>query len=235
MNKNLPLRWRAAVVGEAVSCSGGVCLVVVQVGGQNVTWTVELGAGSLVVTRQDHVWKLGGDGVHPLLPKIPVGLVEDVHVTTLRTTLVGDLASGERNVNVLGWIWRTTWKGGGAAIVAHWPCVWSSQIARKNSGVPVVGVGDVTTVPSEGNTVVYGLAKVLVGTVGVGVSHVVQHSNGELGVGTGGATSPERESLRLSGTVGCCDVVVVLGVSLEAGDLNVVEELAALCDRCDGA
>ena len=50
-----------------------------------------------MVTGQDHVGDLGGNVVHPLLPQVPVGLVDDGDVTTLRTTLVGLLASRQRD------------------------------------------------------------------------------------------------------------------------------------------
>lgn len=44
---------------------------------------------------------LHGDFVHPLLPEIPVGLVDDTDVSTVRSTLVGNLSGREGDV-VLG-------------------------------------------------------------------------------------------------------------------------------------
>jgi len=96
-SSEVALSGRTRVVGELRGGSGRVGLVVVEVSSELVVGTVELGTGSLVVTRQDHVGDLGGDVVHPLLPQVPVGLIDDGDVTTLRTTLVRDLASGKRD------------------------------------------------------------------------------------------------------------------------------------------
>ena len=66
---------RAAVVGQVRCRRRRVGLGVVEVGGQGVVASVELGTGSLVVARQSHVGHGRGDGVHPVLPQDPVGLV----------------------------------------------------------------------------------------------------------------------------------------------------------------
>lgn len=91
------LGGRAGVVSEVRGLRGRVGLVVVEIGSELVVRTVKLGTSSLVVTGQDHVGDLGGDVVHPLLPQVPVGLVDHGDVTTLRTTLVGHLARGKRD------------------------------------------------------------------------------------------------------------------------------------------
>lgn len=83
---------RAAEVVE-LGGGGAVGLVEVEVGGEGVLGVVKLGASSLVVTGKNHVGDLGGDVGHPLLPEIPVGLVDDAHITTTGTTLASNLAS----------------------------------------------------------------------------------------------------------------------------------------------
>ncbi len=52
---------------------------------------------------------LTGDGVHPILPKIPVGLVHGGKVATFRPTLNGDLAGWEW---VAGEVLIVTWGHG---------------------------------------------------------------------------------------------------------------------------
>ena len=49
-------------------------------------------------TWVDHVRDPVGDVAHPLLPQVPVGLVDGAHVSALGTTLVCDLALGEGRV-----------------------------------------------------------------------------------------------------------------------------------------
>lgn len=55
-----------------------------------------------MISRKDHVWDFEGDIVEPLLPKIPICLVDHRDVTAKRTTLVGVFTRGEGRVVALG-------------------------------------------------------------------------------------------------------------------------------------
>ena len=179
-----------------------------------------------MVSGQNHVGDLLGDVAHPLLPQIPVGLVDDAHVTTLGTTLVGDLALGKRLL-VLGGD-DTTRQLRAGAVVADGPGV----LAGHDTGGPVISVTDVTAVPGEGGFA-GGLGQVLVSTLGVGVAHVVENSHGELGGVTGLAGSGEAQNLGLGCAIGGGDLVVVGLTRLEVGERDLVEELTALGDGLD--
>jgi hypothetical protein len=184
---NIPLRFGAAVVVQSRFGSRRVGLVIVEVGSQGVVASVELGACSLVVTRQNHVRNLGGDGVHPLLPQIPVGLVQNRHITALRSTLVGDLTGRQWCVEVLSGVGRTTRKSGGAAVVTDRPGALTGQ----DTTVPIVGVRNITSMPGKSETILNSVAKVLVSSMSVGVTHVVQHSDSEFRTITRGVCSSE--------------------------------------------
>jgi hypothetical protein len=222
---NLPLGWWAAVVRELRCRRSGVRLVVVQVRGQDVTRSIELRTCGLVVSRHDHVWYTRRDGVHPVLPEVPVRLVDDVHVATLRATLVGNLTGREGSIV----LWRdgtTARKLGRGTVVAEWPGV----LAREDARVPIVGVADIAAVPGEGKTVVNSLAKLLMSALCVRVAHVVQDRNAELIVVANRVGSLELHDFRGSSSIGRLDLVVVGCASLEVRDLNIVKELRALGD-----
>lgn len=221
------LGGRAAVVSQGALGSGRICLVLVEIGGQFVVGPVKLAARSLMVTRQDHVWNFGGQVVGPLLPQVPVGLVEDTHVTTLRSSLIGDLARWQRN-QILGGNRVSAGKLGRSAIVAHRPVI----LARQDTRRVIIGVRDVATVPSECNSVGTGrgLEELLVGSTGVGITHVIQHSDGEGFRVTGRTARGEAQDIRSSCAIGRYNLVVVGRVCLQASDLHIMEELTALCD-----
>lgn len=227
---------RAAVVSEARISSSGVGLVFVQVGGQNISWAIKLSAGGLVVTGKNHVWHLGGDVVEPLLPEIPVGFVDDAHVTTLWTTLVGDFSRGQRHLVVVRDGSRA-WEGRVGAIVADRPGIVASQLARENAGVPIISIRDITAVPGKGDTIfiVNCLDQLLPGTLSVGVTHVVEDRNGEWLLVTSLAGSGEAQDIGGGGAIGGGDLIVVGGIFLQSRDLDFVEELRALGDHDLGA
>ena len=52
--------------------------------------------------RKNYVRYLLGYLIHPLLPKIPVGLVKDANVATTRTTLVWLFTGWESCVKIIG-------------------------------------------------------------------------------------------------------------------------------------
>lgn len=178
-----------------------------------------------MVTGQNHVRNLLGNATHPLLPQIPVGLVDNTHITTLGTTLVGDLASRQRLLVLIG---DTAGQLTAGAIVADGPV----RLASHDTGGPIISVTDVTTVPGEGS-LASSLSQVLVGTLGVGVAHIVQDSNAELGGVTSLAGSGETQDLGLGGAIGGRDLVVVGLARLEVGEGDFVEVLAALGDSLD--
>lgn len=220
---NLPLRLGTAIVGEFGFGSSRVCLVIVQIGGQDVVRTIKLSTCSLVVTWHDHVRNSGGDLVHPILPQVPVALVQDTHVATLRATLVGDLARRKRSVVLLR-NGTVAWELGGGTVVAKGPVA----LARKNTRIPVVCVTDIATVPCESETVIHSFGELLVRTLGICVAHVVQHGDAERTLAASIARSLEAQYLGSGGAVRCRDLVVVGGVRLQVRNLHVVVILAAL-------
>lgn len=181
-----------------------------------------------MVSRKNHVRHLHGDTVDPLLPQIPIRLIQDTHVTTTRTTLVGDLAVRERSLVV----WRhTARKLAVAAVVAYWPvtCAW------QDAAIPVICVGNVTTMPGKGNSLINSLVELLERSAGIGVPHVIENSDSEGVFVTGVAGSLEAQHIGRRGAVGSRDLVVVGRVWLEVPNLNFVVELAALSDGDLGA
>lgn len=182
--EDLPLRGRAAVVRQVGGRVRRVWFVQVQPRRQRVVRPIVLGAAGLVVTGQNHVRQLETDIVHPLLPQIPVGLIDDAHVPSERTALVGFFTSWERCVVALWVVTRGQLTVG--SIVADRPVVF----ARQHTIVPVVSVGDVATVPNKVDRVVEGgIKEVFVCPVGVGVPHVVDDGHAE---GFGGASGGRR-------------------------------------------
>lgn len=190
--------------------------------------TVKLGARGFMVTRQDHVGNLESDVVEPLLPQIPVGLIQHAHITTLRATLVGDFARGQ-GLLVLLWQRATAGKCRTGAVVADRPVVGTSKYTR----VPVIGVTEVTSVPGECSSFSGSLDQLLVCAMSIGVSHIIQYSDAERTRVTGRTASLEAEDLRLGGAIGGRDLVVVGGVGLQTVNAHLVEELTALGDRLD--
>ena len=76
-------------------------------------------------------------------------------------------------------------------------------LARQDTGVPIISVRDVTTVPSKGNTAVGSSDQVRVSATSVGISHVVQHGDAErLGV-TSSTCSGKAEHGRRGSAVAC--------------------------------
>lgn len=128
---NLPLRWRTAVVGEIGGRCSGVGLVVVEVRGKHVAGSIELGASGLVVAGQNHVRDFEGNVVEPLLPEVPVRLVDYRDVTAKRPALTGVFPLGQRCVVALRVVAR--WQLGAGAVVADIPVAF----AVENTLVPV--------------------------------------------------------------------------------------------------
>lgn len=131
----LPLGGRAGVVGQVGLGGGAVGDVVVQICGQHIAGTIELGARGLVVTGQNHVGHFKRDTSQPLLPQIPVGLVKHTHIASLGTTLVRDFARRQRRF-VLVRDGSSTWQLRASAIVADRPVILTGQDTR----IPIVGV-----------------------------------------------------------------------------------------------
>jgi hypothetical protein len=90
-------------------------------------------------------------------------------------------------------------------------------------------------VPGESKTILNSVAEVLMSSMSVGVTHIVQDSDSELGTITSSMCSLEAQRLGLSSAVGCRNFVPVLGVWLQTSDLYLVEMLTALSDRSKGA
>jgi hypothetical protein len=121
-----------------------------------------------VVAGKDHIRYLGRNRADPLLPKVPIGFVQDAHIATLRTTLVWDLSLWKGSlVNV--WNGPSAWEFGGSAIIADGPVI----LARKDARVPVICVTNVTTVPGESNSLVDRPGQLLESACSVGISHVI--------------------------------------------------------------
>lgn len=224
----LPLGRRAAVISQSSLSSTAVGLVVIQVSSEDVAGAVELGTSSLVVTGQNHVGNLLGDITHPLLPQIPVRLIQDANITTLRATLVGNLALGEGLLVLVG---DGTAAGQSTAgtVVANGPVIFT----RQNTRVPVISIADITTVPSESSTLAGSLRQVLVSTVGIGVAHVVQDCHAELLGVTSLLGGLEAQDLGRSGAIGSRDLVVVGGARAKVVERDLVEKLTALGDGLD--
>ncbi len=217
-----PLRGRAAVVGQTGLRDGGVCLIIVEVRGQDISWAVEFRARRFVIAGQNHVRDLDGQIVDPLLPQIPVALVQHAHIASLGATLVGNLACWQRNLVLVGHRGRAG-QLGGCAIIADGPAI----LAGQDAGVPVVSVRDIASVPDKSN-VVGGSEKLLVRSLCVGVAHVVDNRHLEGVFVTGGFQSSKTKNARGSGAVCRLDAVVVSRIVLEVINLDVVEELTAL-------
>lgn len=181
------------------------------------------------LTWVDHVRDPVGDVAHPLLPQVPVGLVDGTHVSTLGTTLVCDLTLWEGRVVLDG---NCTGSGEGS----RGPVVADGPVARtwEDAGVPVISVGDVAAVPRKGDAIVDGLEELLVGAASVGVPHVVEHGDGERFLVASWSGGGEAQDARGCRAVPAGDLVVVGLSRLEAGDLHLVEELAALGDGGKG-
>lgn len=127
-----------------------------------------------MVARQNHIWHLETDVVHPLLPQVPVGLKNHAHVSSLGYTLVWDLALGQGRFVALWVVTRRQLAVG--AIIANWPVVFIGQHAI----VPVIGVGYTATVPDKADgTVRSGIDELLIRAIGVGVAYVIDNSDTE--------------------------------------------------------
>lgn len=74
------------------------------------------------------------------------------------------------------------------------------------------------------------LEEVLVRAGGVGVTHVVQHSNREFGLVSSLASRLEATDTGCGGAIGGLDLVVVRSAGAEVLQLDIVKELAALRD-----
>ena len=74
---------------------------------------------------------------------------------------------------------------------------------------PVVGVTGITTVPRESDSSVDSLDELGVGSLGIGVSHVVDDSDGERSLVTGSRSGGEGKGRRGGGAVSSGNVVVV--------------------------
>lgn len=129
----VPLRGRTRVVAQRGLGRAGVGAVEVEVGGELVGAAVKLGAARFVVAREDLVGDLGGDGGHPLLPQVPVVLVDDGEIAPLRTSLVGDLAGGQGD-QILGRNGIAARELRRGAVVADGPV----GLARQHARVPVI-------------------------------------------------------------------------------------------------
>ncbi len=176
-----------------------------------------------MVARIDHVGNPLEDTVHPLLPNVPVSLVDWICITTLGTALIWDLPCRNR-VIVLGWegSWRCVGEGRGTTVVAD-----LTLLASKNTVIPVVSVRDITAMPSKGNTAVHSLVEVLICTLSVGVAHVVEDSDRELLGIACSASCGEFQGLGSGGTIARRDGVIVGGSRLEVLEQDVVKVLAA--------
>lgn len=172
---SLPLRRRAAVVSEII-CRGasGVGLILVKIFGQLGIGAIELGTRSLVVSWHDHVRNLRGHRIGPLLPQIPVGLVQHTHITTQWSSLAGNFACRE-GLEIVFVIHHAPRELRGGTVVADRPRAFAGQ----DAGIPIVRVADIATVPDKGNSVGDGLLQFPHRARGVGVAHVVQDGNGE--------------------------------------------------------
>lgn len=176
-----------------------------------------------MVSRQNHVRHLPGDAVDPLLPKIPIRLVQHAHVAAPRTPLVGNLARRKGSLivgrNAAGEL-------AAGAVVAHWPVACAGKDAAK----PVVCVGDVAAVPGKRDSLVEGPVEFPESAAGVGVPHVVEDGDSKGPFASGLAGSLEAQNLGSSGAVGGRDLVIVGCIGAEVADLDVMIELAALGD-----
>lgn len=146
-----------------------------------------------MISRKNHIRHLSGNGVDPLLPEVPVRLVQHAHITTSGAALVGDLPMGNRDI-VLSRNGEVLWQLGRGAVVADGPVVLAWQDAR----LTVVGIANVASVLGKRSALVDGLDQLLVCATGIGVSHIIQHGHGELAVG---AASRAVVKLRTSDSV----------------------------------
>lgn len=60
-------RW-ATVVGKSRSIDCGIHEIVVEIGGEDISWAVKLSTSCLMVPRENHIRNLRGNVVEPLLP-----------------------------------------------------------------------------------------------------------------------------------------------------------------------
>ena len=122
-----------------------------------------------------------------------------------------------------------TWESGRGTVIADRPVAF----ARKNSRVPVIGIADVASVPSESKALggMGMLEKLLVSAEGVGITHVVQNRNAEWSIVTSFMSYLEAEDLRSRGAI-CSRNGIVIGLArLQIRNLDIVVELAALSDN----
>lgn len=229
VGSEVTLGWRAAVVVELLGRGGGVELVMVEIVSSKVVGVVGH-AARLVVTRGNHVGDLCGDAVHPLLPDIPVGLVEGSGIAATRGASGGLLVLGEglEEVGLDGTFARGSAVGAGVADTV------GTALAGEEAVVPVVGIGHVTAMSEEVNLAVFNaLHHEIVRLAGVGIAHVVQDTEDERGLVASGVSRLERHDFGGCGAVGRLDLVEIGGRGLEAIDSDVVEELIARSNRAD--
>lgn len=120
-----------------------------------------------MITGKDHVRNLGGQRVDPLLPQIPVGLVQNTHITTLGSTLVRDFTLGQRRL-----VFRrnvATRELAVGAVVTDRPAV----LTRQNPRVPIIRIAYITSVPSKGSSFFGGFRQFLERTSTIGVAQIV--------------------------------------------------------------
>jgi len=141
----------------------------------------------------------------------------------LGTALVRDLARGERD-QVVRRDGKSSRKRGRCAVVADGPAIGTGEDAR----VPVVRIAEITTVPGECDSLVHSLIQVFVRPCGIGVAHIVQYGDRELGVVARGARCGEAQDIRRRGAVRRGNLVIVCGIRLQTLNLDFVKELAAL-------
>lgn len=68
-------------------------------------------------------------------------------------------------------------------------------LTRKDSTIPIIGVGEISAMPCKGKAFIDGFHQLLVSTLGIGVSHIIQYGDGELGWVSGSTRSGEAHDL----------------------------------------
>lgn len=106
------------------------------------------------------------------------------------------------------------------AVIANRPI---RQLAREDPRIPVVSIGDVTTVPSKRNFV-HRFGEILICSLGVGVSHIVQDGNCKRRPVAGLTGGLEAQDIRFGCTIRRRNLVVVSGIRLQSSNLHIMEE-----------
>lgn len=171
-----------------------------------------------------NIYDFSRDIIHPPLPQVPVRLIDGAKIASVGPAVVRYLA-----------IWKGHVVAGVFIACREFGVVLAASVAvvvldtRQDTVGEVISVTDVTTVESKSNALLLNhLEHLAVSSLGVGITHVVQQDGAEHAIVTDFRGSDKAQHIRLGGSVGSLNLVVIRRSWLQVGDLDVVEVLGAL-------